>query len=207
MSTLAVFGASGYAGVNIVGEALLRGHTVIGFGRTAGSVTGVDLRIGSITDPDVVESVSRIADVVVVAVPAGTLLAALPDLMARTVAAGKRLAVVGGAGGLLVSADGPRFIDTPEFQDLWKLEAEPHVQALEMLRHAPPELDWFYLSPAAKFGKWSPGERTGVYRITDDLLLTDSSGSSNISGADYAIAFVNEIEVPEHSRRRFAVAY
>lgn len=32
-------------------------------------------------------------------------------------------------------------------------------------------------------------------------------GNSNISGADYAKAFVDEIEKPEHRRQRFSVAY
>jgi putative NADH-flavin reductase len=37
-------------------------------------------------------------------------------------------------------------------------------------------------------------------------LLTHDKGS-NISAEDYAIAFVDELERPVHSRRRFTVGY
>jgi putative NADH-flavin reductase len=39
------------------------------------------------------------------------------------------------------------------------------------------------------------------------VLLADADGSSNISGPDYAKAFVDEIEQPKHRRQRFTVAY
>lgn len=50
------------------------------------------------------------------------------------------------------------------------------------------------------------GERTGVFRLGDDQLLTNAAGSS-ISFEDYAIAFVDELEQPQHMRRRFTVGY
>ena len=36
---------------------------------------------------------------------------------------------------------------------------------------------------------------------------TDINGNSEISGADYATAFVDEIEKPAHHRTRFTVGY
>ena len=39
------------------------------------------------------------------------------------------------------------------------------------------------------------------------MLLTDASGTSFISGADFALAFVDEIEQGRHHRERFTVAY
>ena len=39
------------------------------------------------------------------------------------------------------------------------------------------------------------------------MLLTDADDNSTISGADYAKAFVDEIEQPAHRRQRFSVAY
>jgi uncharacterized protein len=48
---------------------------------------------------------------------------------------------------------------------------------------------------------------TGRYRVGGDVLLTDADGNSTISGADYAKAFVDEIEQPAHRRQRFSVAY
>jgi putative NADH-flavin reductase len=59
----------------------------------------------------------------------------------------------------------------------------------------------------AEGGSEAPGEATGRYRIGGDVLLSDADGNSNISGADYATAFVDEIDKPAHRRQRFSVAY
>jgi len=66
------------------------------------------------------------------------------------------------------------------------------------------ELDWTYLSPSVFF---SPGERTGKFRLGKDQVLTGADGQSKISIEDYAIALADEIEKPQHSRQRFTVGY
>ena len=43
--------------------------------------------------------------------------------------------------------------------------------------------------------------------IETDIALRDASGRSWISYEDYAVALVDEIEQPRHSRRRFTVGY
>ena len=54
-------------------------------------------------------------------------------------------------------------------------------------------LNWTFLSPSALF---EPGERTGKFRLGDDVLLADDEGKSWISMEDYAIALADEIETP-----------
>ena len=39
------------------------------------------------------------------------------------------------------------------------------------------------------------------------VLVTDADGKSFISGTDFALAFVDEIEQGRHRRERFTVAY
>jgi len=51
------------------------------------------------------------------------------------------------------------------------------------------------------------GERTGKFRIGQDDLLVDATGKSWITFADYAIAYIDELEKPAHSRQRFTVGY
>jgi len=82
-----------------------------------------------------------------------------------------------------------------------------HAQNLDALRAAETDVDWFSLSPAAEFGAWVPGERTGTFRLGGNVLLSDAEGKSFVSGADYAIAFVDEIDKPAHPKARFSVAY
>jgi putative NADH-flavin reductase len=61
--------------------------------------------------------------------------------------------------------------------------------------------------PALSFGSWAPGEKTGKFRLGTDILVTDASGNSEISGADYATAFADEIENPAHHQARFTIGY
>jgi putative NADH-flavin reductase len=215
MSTIVVFGGTGYAGSAITHEALSRGHQVVAVARDTSKLDpaeGLTLAQGDAFDADFVAEVTKGADVVVVALHAvqsdgSELKDRFQHFVDAAAAAGARLGIVGGAGSLLVAEGGPALYDTPEFPDAFAGEAKSHGQVLEALRSSDTDVDWFYVSPAAAFGSFNPGERRGTYRTSDDLLLTDAEGNSEVSGADFAIAFVDEIETPAHHQARFAVAY
>jgi putative NADH-flavin reductase len=51
------------------------------------------------------------------------------------------------------------------------------------------------------------GERTGKFRIGQDGFLVSSEGRSWITFADFAIAMLDEVETPKHSKLRFTVSY
>ena len=215
MATIAIFGGTGYAGGAIRDEALRRGHIVIMVSRRGGNAAGkagLISRAGNLHDPAVVDHIAVEADVLVVAIRAsaqdGVRLADVIGSVAKTAAThSTRLGVVGGAGSLHVTEGGPRVVDLPTFPAAHKGEALGQADVLAALRETATDVDWFYLSPAASFGSYAPGEATGRYRVGGDVLLTDADGNSNISGADYAKAFVDEIEQPAHRRQRFSVAY
>ena len=211
MSRIVVFGVTGYAGGHITAELLDRGHTVVGVARgiaQAAARAGLELRAGSIYDPAFRTETVKGADAVVVALPAypadgpdlDTIVSGLLDAVA-----GARLGVVGGAASLLATEGGPLVLDT--LPEEYKPESEANARVLDALRRASTTVDWFYLSPALSFGSWNPGERTGTFRLGADVLVTDANGESEISGADYAIAFVDEIEKPAHHQTRFTVGY
>jgi uncharacterized protein len=224
MTTIAIFGGTGYAGSAIRDEALKRGHRVISVTRnvpadnqSAGNqaTQGLEFRAGSVHDAALVDQVAADADAVVVAIrfaPDGSgdgvrLLDAFPALTRACAAHGTRLGVVGGAASLLVAEGGPRLLDTPEFPAQFKSEASSGAGVLDALRADATGVDWFFVSPGAAFGSYNPGEPTGEYRVGGDILLTNESGKSEISGADYALAFVDEIDNPKHHRMRFTIAY
>lgn len=216
MSTsIAVFGGTGYAGGNIVAEAAKRGYAVTSYSRSgapAEPVPGVTYERGSLSDPETVDQVAAAVDVLVLAVHGADvdgkpLSAYIPQIITAAISHNTRLAVVGGAGSSLVAEGGPRLVDTPEFLDDWKPEALAHADVLDALRDSPEALDWFYVSPAALFGSFAPGEATGKYRTGGDVLVTKEDGSSEISGADFAVAFVDEIEQRNHVRRRFTTGH
>ena len=215
MATIAIFGGTGYAGGAIRDEALRRGHIVISVSRKGGDPAGkpgLISREGNLHDPALVDHMAVEANVLVVAIRAaaqdGVRLADVIGSVAKTAAThSTRLGVVGGAGSLYVTEGGPRVVDLPAFPEAHKGEALGQADTLAVLRETASDVDWFYLSPAASFGSYAPGQATGHYRVGGDLLLTDADGDSNISGADYARAFVDEIEQPAHRRQRFSVAY
>lgn len=76
---------------------------------------------------------------------------------------------------------------------------------LDALRAAPEPLRWFYVSPAAEFGAWTGLPATGSYRTGGDSLVVADDGTSRISAADLATAYLDEIEQSRHPRQRFTV--
>lgn len=219
MTTIAIIGGTGFSGGNIAREALSRGWAVRSLSRNAPKqpIDGVDYLTGSYTDAADLARLVDGADALVLAVHAtdadgnDVLTTALPAIADAAAAAGARLGVVGGAGSSLVAEGGPRLVDTPEFHDEWKPEALTHAGVLEWLRAQYPAgsdgLRWFYVSPAALYGAFAPGETTGGYRTDGDLLVSKDDGSSEISGTDFALAFVDELATPAHENRRFTVGH
>lgn len=213
MSTIAIVGGTGYVGGHIASEALGRGHRVISVSRHAPSdpAAGLEVRTGSIEDDALMGQLFADADVVAIAIPGAVgdtpyLVKFVPRLLDLATEHDVRLAVVGGAGSLQVAPGGPLVIDLPQFPDEFRAEANSQAQVLEALRTAANTADWFYLSPPPYFGAHSPGQRSGRYRTSDDdVMVTDAEGNSTISGADFAIAFVDEIEKPAHHQARFTV--
>lgn len=216
MTRITILGGTGYAGTHLVQEAARRGLEVVAYSRhaPAAPVPGVEYRTGDVTDAAVLAAAVEGSEVVVSALsPRGEL--AEPGLLRRILAttaglaaaAGVRFGVIGGAGSLSVADGGPKLIDTDGFPDEFKAEATELAAVLDDLRGAAEPLDWFFVSPAAGFGGFAPGEATGHYRIGGDVLLVDEAGQSFVSGADFAIALIDEIDTPAHHRTRFTVAY
>ncbi|NRQ33852.1 NAD(P)H-binding protein [Nonomuraea sp. NN258] len=196
-----LFGATGMLGSRIAAELAGRGFDVTGLSRS-GPVKGDVRDTGTLAEGyDVV--VSAIAPPRDGTEPEGPFLDATRALIDGVRAAGaSRLIAVGGAGGLKVGP-GLDLVDTPDFPELYKKEALAQRAALDLYLRAE-DLDWTYVSPAAEI---APGERTGVYRIGGDHLLTDPDGRSFISAEDYAVAIADEVEKHAHPRRRITVAY
>lgn len=214
MTRISVLGGTGYGGSAVVREAQRRGHHVTAISRTAPKepVPGVRYVTGSVLDADVLDQAVSEAAVVFEALSprgdmAGRVERAFEDLIALAEKYGTRVGILGGASSLLVSPEGPRLIDVePPSPDV-RPEVELGIHKLETLQRTPETLDWFYVSPAAQFGAWVPSTETGAYRISDDVLLKNADGISEISAGDLAIAVLHEIEQPAHRRRRFHVAH
>lgn len=210
---IALIGATGFIGSNLLREALARGHQVTALVRQPAKLDpqqNLTAVRADVLDEAALAAQLRGHDAVLSAFSGHAQRNVYDYYMQgmRTIAAATkqadvpRLLVVGGAGSLEV-APGVQLLDTPGFPEIYKATAEGARQALTLLRQEP-ALNWTMLSPAAVI---APGERTGTFRLGDDRLLVDAGGNSTISVEDYAVALLDELEKPEHARRRFTVGY
>ncbi|MGI8397836.1 NAD(P)-dependent oxidoreductase [Rhizobium sp. SA279] len=203
MAKIALIGASGNAGSRILKELSDRGHQVTAIARNPekiASLPNVVAKKGDVFDQAGLSELLKGHDAVISSVH---FTASDPATLIEAVRASgvQRYLVVGGAGSLEI-APGQRVVDLPDFPAAYKAEATKGAEFLDRLKQEK-QLDWTFVSPSAEF---VPGERTGKFRIGKDNLLSNDEGS-RISFEDYAIALVDEIEKPQHSRQRFTVGY
>jgi putative NADH-flavin reductase len=212
---VALIGATGFVGSQLLKEALDRGHEVTAIVRRTERLPerpNLVAKQADIMDTDALAELLVGYEAVIAAynpdreVPGDVyerMVAGAKSIIQATKKAGvKRLLVVGGAGSLEV-APGQQAIDQPGFPEEWKPGASGTREFLYLLKEES-DLDWTFLSPAAVL---QPGERTGTFRLGGDQLLVDDNGECHISTQDYAVAMIDELEEPKHIRRRFCVAY
>jgi uncharacterized protein len=113
-----------------------------------------------------------------------------------------RLLWVGGAGALEASP-GVLLADTPEFPARFRPLAFAARETLRLLVRER-EVDWTMLSPPIHVEE---GQRTAIYRSGGDSPIYGAGGESHISAPDLAVAVLDEVERPRHSRHRFTVGY
>lgn len=208
-----LIGASGYVGTALLAEAVSRGHqvsAVVSNPAKLAAQIGVTPVQTDVLETAALAKVLRGHEAVISAFSGharsdiyGYYMEGVRSIIAAIKQAQvPRLLMVGGAGSLEV-APGRQLVDTPQFPAQWKATAEGARDALQLLRAAT-DLDWTVLSPSALL---EPGQRTGKFRLGGDGLLVHANGNSYISLQDYAVAMIDELERPAHSRQRFTVGY
>jgi putative NADH-flavin reductase len=201
---IAHIGATGKLGGRILDELLRRGHTVTVISRhpeKAPLNARVTTSPGDIGYPDTLAPLLKGHEAVISSAPfePGSS-AQLVDAVRKSGV--KRYIAVGGAGSLEV-APGKLLKDSGTIPAEWLPAINEGAELLRLLR-ADVSLDWTFFSPAALIG---PGERTGKFRLGADQLIVAADGKSSISYDDYAIALVDELEKPQHIRKRFTIGY
>ena len=218
MKNVVLIGATGYVGSAILNELVNRGHKVTAVVRDPDKVAvreGVEAVKEDVTNVEGIAKLAKGKDAVISAYNPGwanprqyeETLENYPLIVEAAKRAGvERLLIVGGAGTLFVKP-GLRLMDTGALPEAWmpgvKSLGEFYLNTLTKEE----DIDWIFLSPAANLGNLQPGTRTGKYRVGKDELLVDEKGNSFISGEDYAMAMVDELETPKHHKERYTVAY
>ncbi|MFD3534963.1 NAD(P)-dependent oxidoreductase [Streptomyces sp. NPDC058664] len=208
-----VFGAGGRVGRAVVAEAVARGHRVTAVVRDpskyrdleGGSVTLVR---GDVTDPASVAALAAGHDAAVNAsarldVPSEEYFtAAAKALVGGLEEAGVRRLLTLGIATTLETGPGVRIMDAPEFPAEWRAFAQGHVAEFALLSaEAGPGLDWLMVVPPLDLN--AEAEPTGGYRTAVGSVI---EGPGRIAHADLALALLDEIERPRHSRVQLAVS-
>jgi putative NADH-flavin reductase len=209
-----VYGAAGNVGRRIATEALARGHKVTGVVKTkaqfgklpenaiscAADVFDSQQLVRTVEGQDLVISALRPQEG-----HEEDLIALTRSVLDGAATAGVRVLLVGGAARLrLPGGSGETVLSAPNFLPASTIAIARACQAQYELCLSETRVDWTYLSPAAML---EPGERTGHYRLGSDTLVVDESGMSRISMEDFAVAMLDEAEMPKHVRCAFTVGY
>ncbi|MES2419324.1 MAG: NAD(P)H-binding protein [Bacteroidota bacterium] len=213
---IAVIGATGFVGQNLVEELTRRGHEVVAIARNLTSLTGKENIIPKAIDvndiPALADGIKGVA-VVVSAYNAGW---TNPNLYDDFISGAKnieqavkdagvtRLIVIGGAGSLQI--DGKQLVDDPGFPADYKAGAMAARDYLHFLK-ADKDLDWSFFSPAIEMHPGITTGRTGQYRLGKTSPVFNEAGHSILSVQDLAVVIGDEVENNQHSKQHFTAAY
>ena len=202
---VAIIGANGKSGSNLVQEALKQGHDVTAIVRNKeyknGDVKVVYKDIFELSKADL-----EGFDAVISAFAAWTpetfglhkkVAKHLADALSGTKT---RLLVIGGAGTLYVDDKGTMAMDTSDFPPEYMGVARATAESFFELKGRSDVL-WTYVSPAGDYD--ANGARTGKYVLGGDNLILNSKNESYISYADLALAVIDELKNGAFVQKRF----
>ncbi len=147
---LAIFGATGRTGRQLVTQALARGHTVRALIRTSGSlggVAGVTEVVGDVLDPNAVAITVGGSDAVLSALGGGppsapgvTLSQGMQIIVAAMQKANVKRVIAVANSGILDSPAGGLRMDQPDFAEMYRGVALEHAGTWKALRES--DLEW-----------------------------------------------------------------
>lgn len=216
MKKVAVIGATGFVGTQIVKELENRGYSVEAIVRDASKVNEnekVKAKSINVNNIDDLAEALKGNDAVISAFNAGWTNPNLyEDFLKGSVnieravekSGVKRFITVGGAGSLYI--DGQQLVDSADFPTEIKPGATSARDYLNEIKKNE-NLDWTFFSPAIEMHQGTAGIRTGMYRTALENPVFDENGRSILSVEDVAVVLVDELEQNNHIRERFTAAY
>lgn len=214
---VAVIGATGFVGTQVVNELISRGNEVIAIARNSDKVPALEklqAKAVDVTDEAALAEAIKGSDAVISTFNAGwtnpniyqDFLNGSRHIEKAVEASGvKRFITVGGAGSLFI-ADGLQLVDTEEFPAEIKPGALAARDYLNEIKNNE-TLDWTFFSPAIEMHQGTAGVRKGTYRTALENPVFDGDGRSVLSVEDVAVALADELEQNRFIRQRFTAAY
>ncbi len=213
---IALIGATGFVGSNILNELANRNHEVTAIARNPkeSELANVNFVKADIFNTEELSEILKNHDVVLSAYnPGWTNPNIYDDFIAGSNAIVEgvkksgvnRYITIGGAGSLFV-APNLQAVDTPDFPKEIYPGASAARDFLNTLKEEK-ELDWAFFSPAFEMHQGITTGRTGKYRLGLENPVFDENQRSILSGEDLAVVIADEVENPKHHQIRFTAAY
>lgn len=213
---IALIGATGFVGSNILNELANRNHEITAIARNPkeSELPNVNFVKADIFNTKELSEVVKNHDVVVSAYnPGWTNPNIYDDFIAGSNAIVEgvkksgvnRYVTIGGAGSLFV-APNLQAVDTTDFPKEIYPGASAARDFLNALKEEK-ELDWAFFSPALEMHQGITTGRTGKYRLGLENPVYDENQRSILSGEDLAVVIADEVENPKHNQIRFTAAY
>ena len=213
---VAVIGATGFVGKQVVNELSNRGYTVNAIARDSSKVETNENVTPVSADVNNVEELTKVLegnDAVINTFNAGWTNPNLYDdflngskniEQAVEKSGVKRFITVGGAGSLFI--EGHQLVDGPDFPADIKpgaLAARDYLNEIKKNE----TLDWTFFSPAIEMHPGTAGVRVGTYRTALENPVFNEEGRSVLSVEDVAVALVDELEQNNFVKQRFTAGY
>ncbi len=213
---VAVIGATGFVGKQVVNELANRGYEVNAIARDSSKVEVKDNVNAISADVNNVDELAKALegnDAVINTFNAGwtnpnlynDFLNGSKNIESAVEKSGvKRFITVGGAGSLFV--DGNQLVDGSDFPADIKPGATAARDYLNEIKKNE-TLDWTFFSPAIEMHPGTAGVRVGTYRTALENPVFNEEGRSILSVEDVAVALVDELEQNNFVKQRFTAAY
>mgnify|MGYP003582410518 CR=1 FL=1 len=216
MKKVAVIGATGFVGTQVVKELANRGYSVEAIVRDISKVSenaNVTAKSINVNNIDKLAEALQGNDAVINTFNAGwtnpnlynDFLNGSRNIEKAVEKSGvKRFITVGGAGSLFI--DGNQIVDGSDFPADIKpgaLAARDYLNEIKQNE----TLDWTFFSPAIEMHPGTAGIRKGVYRTALENPVFDENGRSVLSVEDVAVALVDELEQNKFLKKRFTAGY
>ena len=213
---VAVIGATGFVGKQVVNELSNRGYMVNAIARDSSKVEAKDNVNAVSADVNNVEELAKVLegnDAVISSFNPGWTNPNLYDdffngsknIESAVEKSGvKRFITVGGGGSLFI--DGKQVVDGPDFPADIKpgaLAARDYLNEIKKNE----TLDWTFFSPALEMHQGTAGVRKGTYRTALENPVFNEEGRSVLSVEDVAVALVDELEQNNFVKQRFTAGY
>ncbi|WP_326584072.1 NAD(P)-dependent oxidoreductase [Bacillus ndiopicus] len=204
---IAVIGAAGQAGSNILRESIMREYDTTAIVRNQATlkedVKTLEKDLFDLTTADIEEFDCIVNAFAPKSGEEHLYVEAGKHLITILQPTKTRLIDIGSSGCLFTNKEKTlRLLDSKEYPAQLTAAAKYQLQNLQQLQQS--SIAWTFICPALMFD--AEGPRTGHYITGHDYLLMNSQHNSYISQADFAVVIIDEIENAKHINEAFTVA-